>query len=180
VIYSLTPSGGGYAQGVLHDFNLSNGEGRAPYAGLVADKAGNLYGTTSTDSGNGCGTVFKFGEGGLQNLYSFCQNADHSDGAIPYAGVILTLGKHGLPSAIYGTTLTGDESTNGGVVFKLTPGTTGNPWNETVLYSFCSQTDCTDGANPRFGPLLELNGAFYGTTPAGGSGALGTVYKVTE
>ncbi len=38
-----------------------------------------------------------------------------------------------------------------GVVFKLTPGATGHPWNETVLYSFCSQTDCTDGANPRFG-----------------------------
>jgi hypothetical protein len=97
--------------------------------------------------------------------------------------VILTLGKHGLPSAIYGTTLNGLESANGGVVFKLTPGVGGTgqfPWNETVLYSFCSQTDCTDGQTPLFGPLLELNGAFYGTTQQGGSDTGGTVYKVTE
>jgi uncharacterized repeat protein (TIGR03803 family) len=184
VVYALTPSDGGYVQTVLHDFILQNGDGRAPHAGLVADKAGNLYGTTSTDSGNGCGTVFQLSvsgdPSGYHILYSFCQNADHSDGAIPYAGVILTPGRHGLPSAIYGTTLNGLESANGGVVFKLTPGTTGNPWNETVLYSFCGQTDCTDGATPRFGPLLELNGAFYGTTQAGGSETLGTIYRVTE
>ena len=179
VIYSLTPSGGSYVQTVLHDFNLQT-DGRAPLAGVVADKAGNLYGTTQSGGDNGCGTVFQLHGSGLQNLYSFCQNADHSDGAIPYAGVILTPGRHGLPSAIYGTTLTGDEATNGGTVFKLTPGAAGHPWNETVLYSFCSQTDCTDGANPRFGPLLELNGAFYGTTQAGGSDTGGTVYKVTE
>jgi uncharacterized repeat protein (TIGR03803 family) len=183
VVYALTPSGGSYVQTVLHDFSLSNGDGRAPHAGLVADKAGNLYGTTSFDSGNGCGTVFQLSETGEHNyqiLYSFCQNADHSDGAIPYAGVILTLGRHGLPSTIYGTTINGLESANGGVVFKLTPGITGQPWNETVLYSFCSQTDCTDGATPLFGPLLELNGTLYGTTQAGGSDTLGTVYRVTE
>jgi uncharacterized repeat protein (TIGR03803 family) len=179
VVYALTPSGGGYVQTVLHDFNLQT-DGRAPQDGVVADKAGNLYGTTQSGGDNGCGTVFQLGGGGLQNLYSFCQHADHSDGAIPYAGVILAPGKHGLPSAIYGTTLNGDESANGGVVFKLTPGATGHPWNETVVYSFCSQTDCTDGATPRFGPLLKLNGAFYGTTQAGGSDALGTVYRVTE
>jgi uncharacterized repeat protein (TIGR03803 family) len=185
VVYALTPSGGGYVQTILHDFSLSGGDGRGPLGGLVADKAGNLYGTTQSDSGNGCGTVFQLSQAGDLSgytiLYSFCQNADHSDGAIPDAGVILTLGKHGLPSAIYGTTLTGDESTNGGVVFKLTPGSTGPyPWTDTVLYSFCSQTDCTDGANPRFGPLLDLNGAFYGTTQAGGATTGGTVYRVTE
>lgn len=179
VVYALTPSGGGYVQTVVHDFNLQT-DGRAPLAGVVADKAGHLYGTTQSGGDNGCGTVFQLNGSGLQNLYSFCQNADHSDGAIPYAGVILAPGRHGLPSAIYGTTLTGDESTNGGVVFKLTPGATGHPWNETVLYSFCSQTDCTDGQSPRFGPLLESNGAFYGTTQAGGSDTLGTVYRVTE
>jgi uncharacterized repeat protein (TIGR03803 family) len=181
VIYALTPSGDSYVQSVLHDFSLSN-DGRAPEDGVVADKAGNLYGTTQSAGDNGCGTVFQLtavGEGNAyKTLYSFCANADHSDGAIPYAGVILTPGKHGLPSAIYGTTLNGLETANGGVVFKLTP--SGTNWNETVLYSFCNQTDCTDGEVPRYGPLLELNGSLYGTTGFGGSDNLGTVYRVTE
>jgi uncharacterized repeat protein (TIGR03803 family) len=75
VVYALTPSGGSYVQSVVHDFNLQT-DGRAPLAGVVADKAGHLYGTTQSGGDNGCGTVFQLNGSGLQNLYSFCQNAD--------------------------------------------------------------------------------------------------------
>ena len=45
---------------VLHAFQGSagGGDGRYPYAGLIMDKAGNLYGTTAR-GGSGNGTVFK-------------------------------------------------------------------------------------------------------------------------
>jgi uncharacterized repeat protein (TIGR03803 family) len=184
-VYALTPSGGGaYAQSILHDFSLSNGDGRAPLGGLAADKKGQLYGTTQSDSGNGCGTVFRLSESGdlagYRILYGFCAQPDHSDGALPYAGVIVTLGKKGVPSALYGTTLSAGIP-DAGVVFKLVPAADPDAlWNETVLYSFCSRTDCTDGSSPRFGPLLERNGALYGTTQLGGADNLGVVYRVAE
>lgn len=184
-VYALTPTGGGaYAQSILHDFSLSNGDGRAPLGGLVADKNGQLYGTTQSDSGNGCGTVFRLGESGdlagYRILYSFCAQPDHSDGARPYAGVILKLNKKGVPNALYGTTLTAGIP-DAGVAFKLVPASDPDAlWNETVLHSFCSESDCADGSSPRFGPLLDWNGALYGTTQIGGAQNLGVVYRVAE
>ena len=49
-----------------------------------------------------------------------------------------------------------------------------------MLYSLCGQTDCTDGSRPRFGPLLDWNGALYGTAQGGGANSLGVVYRVAE
>jgi len=53
-----------------------------------------------------------------------------------------------------------------GTVFSLDP-TTGT---ETVLYSFCNQTICTDGLQPD-GSLIDVKGRLYGTTQQGGSNA---------
>jgi uncharacterized repeat protein (TIGR03803 family) len=78
-----------------------------------------------------------------------------------------------LPTAIYGTTISGGTENNG-VVFKLTGST------ESVIYTFCSQANCVDGGEPRFGPLLDLNGSLLGTTLFGGSANLGVVYGVPE
>ena len=47
--------------------------------------------------------------------------------------------------------------------FKLTP-----KGKETVLYSFCAQTGCTDGNNPYAGVVFDQNGNLYGTTLVGG------------
>jgi uncharacterized repeat protein (TIGR03803 family) len=51
----------------------------------------------------------------------------------------------------------------------------------TTLYSFCSQSRCTDGANPAQAGLIQAtNGDFYGTTDGGGAyGSYGTVFKIT-
>ncbi len=70
-----------------------------------------------------------------------------------------------------------------GTVFKLTPGGT-----STILYSFCSQPNCSDGAEPGGTLLQAADGNFYGTAYAGGvshdcSGAYvsgcGTIFKIT-
>jgi hypothetical protein len=56
---------------------------------------------------------------------------------------------------------------------------------ERVIYSFCSQTGCADGAIPQAG-LLDVNGTLYGVTYEGGSGTCnsqyggcGTVFSIT-
>ena len=52
--------------------------------------------------------------------------------------------------------------------------------NETVLYSFCVQTSCSDGANP-VGGLLNINGTLYGTTQFGGlNSGDGTVFAINH
>ena len=77
---------------------------------------------------------------------------------------------------MYGTTFAGGVSTKPcsnvanvgcGTVFRITPSGA-----LTTLYSFCSQSGCTDGANPQVGLVQATDGNFYGTTN-------GTVFKIT-
>jgi uncharacterized repeat protein (TIGR03803 family) len=85
----------------------------------------------------------------------------------------------GLDGNFYGTTFFGGAN-NEGTVFKVTPSGT-----VTTVYSFCSQTNCTDGSYPYAGLVLGTDGNFYGTTRDGGSSIpctvpnCGTVFKVT-
>jgi uncharacterized repeat protein (TIGR03803 family) len=96
-------------------------------------------------------------------------NFDGTDGQYPtYSSVV-----QGLDGNLYGTTQYGGANSEGSV-FKITPA-----GKLMTLYNFCSKTSCADGANPRAGLTLVLNGNFYGTTYAGGTGNAGTVFKIT-
>ena len=117
--------GGNWTEQVLHDFGGDN-DGFAPYAGLIFDAAGNLYGTTYYGGTSGqhcnggserCGIAFELtpsaGGGWTETVLHDFGNG--SDGADPYAGLILdSVGN------LYGTTQHGGA--NGyGTVFELTP-----------------------------------------------------------
>ena len=87
----------------------------------------------------------------------------------------------GLDGNLYGTTEYGGANSpcnsaqvGCGVVFKMTPGGA-----LTTLYSFCSNTNCTDGAYPTASLLLLINGNFLGTTLAGGANGFGSVFEIT-
>jgi len=49
----------------------------------------------------------------------------------------------------------------------------------TSLYNFCSQTNCDDGSRPTAGLVQGVDGNFYGTTVSGGTGGVGTVFKIS-
>jgi uncharacterized repeat protein (TIGR03803 family) len=84
-----------------------------PYAGLVRDSAGNLYGTTYHGGFFGYGTVFKVDTSGQETvLHSFAYS---TDGGYPYAGLV-----RDVAGNLYGTTFQGGVS-GAGTVFKLTP-----------------------------------------------------------
>src|ERR1022692_3047738 len=157
----------------LHRFCSQSGcpDGVAPTAGPVQATNGDLYGTTLSGGANHAGTVFKITPGGrLTTLYSFCSQTNCTDGAKPYAGLV-----QAANGDLYGTTSGGGANGNYGTVFKITQG-----GMLTTLYSFCSQTNCTDGATPFARLVQAANGTFYGTTYGGGAnGGYGTVFKIT-
>ena len=164
VVFKLSPTG---QETVLHNF-AGGTDGANPQSRLVADKAGNLYGTTYAGGISNSGTVFKISFKGQESvLYSFKGGAD---GAMPVAG--LAIDKAGN---LYGTTTAGGTSGNG-TVFKLAvPSLPGGAWTEDVLYSFGTGTD---GTIPVAGVTLDAYGDLYGTTSAGGTYGYGTVFQL--
>jgi len=80
----------------------------------------------------------------------------------------------GTDGNLYGTASAGGAHSQG-TVFKITPSGT-----LTTLYSFCAKSNCTDGSAPYAGLMLGRDGNLYGTTEAGGTSGLGTVFKITQ
>ena len=185
VVFKLTPDQNKTAWTETLLYKFCRDCGWSPRAGLIMDEAGNLYGTTSAGgntacNGYGCGVAFKLtptSSGWTETvLYTFCSQSNCLDGANPHAR--LTMDEAGN---LHGTTEYGGTSGKG-VVFKLTP--TNTAWSQTVLWHFCSQTNCTDGANASsvlLGPGLIVDGGdnLYGATPGGGTAGMGVVFKLT-
>lgn len=145
---------------VLHNFGGVRGAN--PYAGIIADAAGNFYGTTSAGGTADLGVIFKLDTARQETvLHNFTAGAD---GAVPYSSVIFDAAGN-----LYGTTYQGGAA-NVGVVYELDVS-----GQETVLYSFLGGTD---GANPKAGLIFDAAGNLYGTTSAGGSANAGTVFKL--
>jgi len=165
-VFKVTKTG---KETVLYTFT-GGADGGYPYAGLVRDAEGNLYGTTieggdlSCNHPYGCGTVFKVTKTGKETvLYTFTGGAD---GGYPYAGLV-----RDAKGNLYGTTSTGG-ALKAGVVFRVS-----SKGKETVLYTF---TGGVDGASPLvLGRLVQdAKGRLYGTTELGGASKFGTVFKL--
>ena len=116
-VFKLTNSGGSYKESIIHTFNGPNGAN--PLAGVIFDRAGNLYGTTAASGGIpgcGCGLIFRLEE---QSDGKWKETVVHSftdgPGAFPEAGLIFDAAGN-----IYGTT-TGDFTATFGSVFEMKP-----------------------------------------------------------
>ncbi len=173
-----------YTYEVLYNFcSLANcADGDEIAGGLIRDAAGNLYGVTNS-GGNanpvlGVGAVFELDAAGHETvLHSFCSQPNCADGVEPNSLVMDSAGN------LYGTAAAGgaNESTfpQSGVVFELEPpGQPGGAWTETVLYNFCSATDCSDGYSPS-SIVRDAAGNIYGTTQYG-AGAYGTIFELAR
>jgi uncharacterized repeat protein (TIGR03803 family) len=165
----------GPTERVLHRFRGGK-DGSAPSAGLIADKAGNLYGTTTNGGAGscqgGCGTVFELSPAAAGRwtetvLYSFTGG---NDGAIPQTG--LTFDAAGN---LYGTTIHGG-TLGDGTVFQLTaPATAGRGRTLNVLHSFVGPTE---GEYPWGSLTFDQAGNLYGPTLFGGRFGGGTIYQL--
>lgn len=194
-VFRMAPDG---IKTVLHDFagssDGSSADGSSPTGSLIADKAGNLYGTTEfggaggencTTDGNGCGTIFKLAPDGTESvIYSF---RGGSDGKWPLGGLVMDVAGN-----LYGTTMHGggvicreksfcSRCGNGcGTIFKVTPA-----GSETVIHVF---TGLGDGSYPAGSLIADNSGRFYGTASGGGNtndrcydsgGGCGVLFRVS-
>ena len=168
-LYGTTSGGGGNGFGtafklaldgtltVLHSF-AGNSDGANPAAGLLLDKAGNLYGTTQYGGGNascdgGCGTIFKLAPDGTEVvLHAFAGNAD---GRAPVAGLIL-----GDDGNFFGTASAGGPK-DFGTVFRVTP-----KGRLSLLHVFHGK----DGEAPVSELLMDKKGNLFGSAYYGGNG----------
>ena len=147
-------------------------DGSQPDVPLAVGPDGNFYGITLGGGANGLGTIYKITpEGDFTLLYSFSTNVD---GANPTTG--LTLAGDGN---VYG--VTGEGGANGaGTVYRMS-----SSGAFLVVYPFTMPTEVNFvftndiGAYPQTGLTLAGDGNLYGTTPIGGPGGGGTVYRVT-
>ena len=173
VLLGLTISPGAWAAAVretrIHEFN-----GGVDPNGLVADSAGNLYGTTGSEGFYRAGTVFQvrpspYGVWTESTIYSF---SGGSDGGAPESA--LTLDAQGN---LYGTTQGGgSEPCVCGTVFELSRSAHG-VWTLTTLYSFAGGAD---GSSPRYTNLIfDAAGNLYGVTEFGGTALGGTVFELS-
>jgi len=194
VLYGTTSSGGNVNDGgtvfeitkggtftSLYDFcsqtnctdgDNNDGPGNGSPSVLVQATNGNLYGTTQWGGANGAGVVFEITPAGeFTTLYSFCSQPACADGSGPVGGLI-----QATDGNFYGTTSYGGNYYGGpsgfcyasygcGTIFQLIPPVApAGSWTETVLYNFCSQSGCADGAMTQAGLVQDTNGTFYGTT----------------
>jgi uncharacterized repeat protein (TIGR03803 family) len=144
---------------VVASFDGTNGQ--YPRAGLIADTAGNLYGTTERGGTDNDGTIFKLPAGSttIDSLASF----NGTNGSLPLGGLAID-----STGALYGTAEGGGSSSDG-TIFKLPSGSS----TIAALASFSG----TNGDHPYAG-VTDIGGTLYGTTELGGSSSDGNVFKL--
>jgi uncharacterized repeat protein (TIGR03803 family) len=183
VLYGTTTSGGTHGVGTVFALsppapgepawrhttlaNLASRLGGSPYAELIMDSSGTLYGTTSAGGAHGVGTVFALvpARAGwtLSQVFDFAGK----NGNDPGAGLIMD-----KTGALYGTTVLGGAH-NLGEVFRVARSPLAS-WQETTLFNFAAKV----GAFPQAPLIMDASGNLYGTT-SGAAPYNGTVFKLS-
>ena len=169
IAFELVKTATGYSAPVtLATFTGTNGE--YSHAGLIADAAGDLFGTTSGDGSSTHGTVFELvktatGYGAPVILTAF----NGTNGNVPMAA--LTIDAAG---DLFGTTLSGGAN-GAGNVFELAKTATGYA-AATTLATFAG----ANGASPEGKLITDAAGNLFGTTEYGGADNDGNVFELAK
>jgi uncharacterized repeat protein (TIGR03803 family) len=167
-VFEITPAG---KLTTLYSFcsQAKCADGYTSRGALVQGTNGSFYGTTFSGGANGDGTVFEITPAGeLTTLYSFCSQADCTDGLYADWGLVQAINGN-----FYGTTYSGGAY-NAGTVFEITPAG--------KLTTFFNFECCTEGILPSAGVVQATNGSFYGTANDDGvnCATCGTIFEITE
>ena len=171
-VFEITNSAGVYSSTPITVASFDSNDGAYPFAGLVADAHGNLFGTTALGGANGLGTVFEIANnsGVYADTPTPLASFSGSDGANPYASLIVDANGN-----LFGTTSSGGAY-GYGEVFEIVNSSGGYIGTPKTLASF----DNNHGASPYDGLIADANGNLFGTTYSGGADGVGTVFEITN
>ena len=171
-VFEIVYANGTYASTPITLVSFNSANGAYPYAGLMADAAGDLFGTTAGGGTDNDGTVFEIAcnNGTYANTATTLVTFNSADGQDPYAGLIAD-----TAGDLFGTTQ-GGGANGDGTVFEIvkTNGTYAS--TPATLVTF----DGSDGAYPKNGLIFDAAGDLFGTTQAGGASNLGTVFEIAN
>jgi uncharacterized repeat protein (TIGR03803 family) len=177
-VFEIVKTADGYDTTPTTLIAFDGADGAEPVAGLFADAAGNLFGTTqyygTVDGGapTGYGSIFEIAKtaDGYATTPTTLISFDNTDGAMPFSGVIAD-----AEGNLFGTTYFGGANGDG-TVFEIAKTADGYANTPTTLVNF----DGSDGANPQGGLLIDAAGNLFGTTVTGGADMYGTVFKIAK
>jgi len=168
-------------ESVLYSFGVSTTDADVPFASLIFDGAGTLYGTTSGGGAYSQGAVFelspKAGGGWKEKvLHSF--NNTGNGGYFPDGALIMDAAGNLYGTTVFGGdgTCTSGSATGCGTVFELMPVESGS-WRGKVLHEFGVSSE--DGSFPEASLIFDSAGNLYGTTYGGGAHAGGIVFELS-
>ena len=191
LIYGETGGSPSHPDGTIYALNLNNytthiigdlsaATGIDPVGGLVADAAGNLYGTTDEGGANGVGTVFKVNPttGTITKLADF--NAA-TNGDSPTGSLLIDANGN-----LFGENAAGGSGGKG-TIFEV------NTTTDSITTVLSFPANGAGGAAPSGGLTVDAQGDLFGTTVSGGNvgqiygtpggavtGGLGTLFEVTN
>ncbi len=167
-VFQLTNSGSGWSEITLHDFALGS-DGGTPYGGLVMDKSGNLFGTSTQggEADGGGGAIFELSLANGSWTFSTVYDLDGWGISGTFRDLLLDAAGN-----IYGTTHC-DGANDAGTVYKLTP--SNGVYSYTSLYVF---TGGKDGQYSFSNLVSDKHGNLYGTMNGGGVKGDGVIFMV--
>ncbi|HEY1615770.1 MAG TPA: choice-of-anchor tandem repeat GloVer-containing protein [Rhizomicrobium sp.] len=186
-VYRLSPgNNGNWKYRVIYRFRGPVSDGEAPYGGVIADSAGNLFGTAlQRGTGLECGIVYELSPDGKGNwkeavLHEFDHSSkgSHRDGCTPSSYLVFDASGN-----LFGTTSAGGGvDKNGacendyycGTVFELSR--KDGKWTEAIIHRFPETAE--DGTEPMSGLVFDHAGNLWGTTFGGGQAGGGTVFEL--
>jgi uncharacterized repeat protein (TIGR03803 family) len=171
-VFEIARTKDGYAGAPTTLVGFTRADGAQPNGSLIADGAGDLFGTTSSGGADDDGTVFEIAKtktgyaGAPTTVVSFTG----ADGMYPLASLIAD-----AAGDLFGTTSAGGDDGDG-TVFEITRTNSGYAKAATTLVSFTN----TDGAQPDGSLIADAAGDLFGTTTGGGANGDGTVFEITK
>src|SRR6185437_8646583 len=171
-VFEIAKTAAGYASTLATLVSFNGANGAIPFGSLIADAAGDLFGTTVNGGANNDGTVFEIKKtvAGYTSTPTTLVSFNGTDGALPAGSLIADANGN-----LFGTTSEGGANGDG-TVFEIKKTAGGYASSPTTLVSF----DGADGETP-FGSLIaDTNGNLFGTTAFGGANGDGTVFEIKK
>jgi uncharacterized repeat protein (TIGR03803 family) len=174
-VFEIVKTANGYASTptTLASFNGTNGQ--YPQAGLIADAAGDLFGTIFDGGANGDGEVFEIAKtgGSYASTPTILASFNGPNGYYLGAGLIAD-----AAGDLFGTTEFGgaNGANNDGTVFEIAKTGSGYAGTPATLVSF----NGANGREPEADLIADAAGDLFGTTVLGGADGDGTVFEIAR